>query len=96
MFSFVKKMSVRIFVGKKIRHFLRNFFLPIRYTVVFREEGGVGGCYNPSPLLRTVSDLHKILSGNVPNYRSGGQSRFTQQAAIFIFSCLACQNPETI
>ena len=44
MFSFVKKMYVRIFVdknkvgkkfvtGKKIRHFLPTFFLLMRYTI---------------------------------------------------------------
>ena len=36
-------MSVRIFVGKKIGHFLPTFFLPMRYTGLmpgyFRTEG---------------------------------------------------------
>ena len=49
-----------------------------------RESEGVKGCYKPSPLLRTVSGLCKILSENFPNYRSVGQ-----QAAVVSFSCLA-------
>ena len=46
---------------------------------------GVEGCYKPSPFLRTVSGLCKILSENFPNYRSVGQSRFTQQVVVAIF-----------
>ena len=36
MLSFAKKMSVNIFVGKKIRHFLSTFFLPISYPLAFK------------------------------------------------------------
>ena len=37
---------------------------------------------HPLPLFRTISDVCKILLENFPQYRSGGQSRFTQQAIV--------------
>ena len=54
------------------------------YTVASRERG-VEGCYTLLQLLRSGMDLSKILSRNIPNYRSVDQSRFTQQAVVVFF-----------
>ena len=55
------------------------------YTVASRKRG-VEGCYALLlQLLGSVLDLSKILSRNIPNYRSVDQSRFTQQAVVVFF-----------
>ena len=63
------------------------FLSPSTY-IQWRAVRGEDGSMSNLQLLRTLLDLSKILSENFPNYRSVGQSRFTQQAVVVIFSCL--------
>ena len=73
--------------------------LSLKWRAVTGGRGGCEGCgrmLHPLPHFRTVSDLCEILLENFPNYRSVGQSKFTEQAFVVIFSCLAYEYYESV